>query len=383
MSPSRGYWTPAGRGIAPVVANAEEVALAWLQWKVGVKNVKPNTRGNLARSMARFFKSLRVVLGTSPDSVVPSTALTTANVGKTIKVLRESGYADGTLYQTVAAVVDMWTWAADPEEGFDVPPPPRNLDRVMPEPAIYVAPEEDPTWSECDACIRRIGRRARGQRPLDALRLAVIMRYTGLRIEQAAVIHRKDIDLAAGTLLVRKGKTRQEQAGSRKVPVSPHLLRDLGAWLTTAQNGPLFPDEADPSLPIRSYRNQTRYVTDAWKAASAAGEARQSVWNPPSRRKARPDHAFRAAIQAELENLGFSDAVVDRLVGHAPSGTRRKHYAKASERAVNAAVQQIAPIDWSGAVAHPLEGVGGTGLMDGGKVVALSAAGAWGDARHR
>ena len=64
------------------------------------------------------------------------------------------------------------------------------------------------------------------------------------------------------------------------------------------------------------YRNQTRYVTRAWKAAVEAGEAREGVWNPANREQGRPDHAFRAAIQGALDAQVVSERVLDHLVGH-------------------------------------------------------------------
>jgi hypothetical protein len=54
------------------------------------------------------------------------------------------------------------------------------------------------------------------------------MRYTGLRIEQAAWVYREDLDFDGCTLVVRKGKSRKEKALMRRVEASPHLFADLG-----------------------------------------------------------------------------------------------------------------------------------------------------------
>ena len=102
-------------------------------------------------------------------------------------------------------------------------------------------------------------------------------------------------------------------------------------------------------MPIRTYRNQTRHVTEAWEAATAAAECRREVWAPPSRKKNRPDHAFRAAFQAALDASGYGESVVDWLVGHAPKSTRGKHYARPAENILRAAAGAIPAIDWGDA----------------------------------
>ena len=67
---------------------------------------------------------------------------------------------------------------------------------------------------------------------------------------------------------------------------------------------------------------------------------------PINRAKARPDHAFRAAFQSNLQNRGISDNVIDWLVGHAPASTRGKHYAQPAENALRSAVKAIPAVDW-------------------------------------
>lgn len=344
----RGWWRPPeeARPAMPVVPNAEVAAVDWLNWKVGTRGAAANTRANLARSMKRFFGELRAVLGLAAGAAVPVTTLTAANVNA-VTARWKGRYAEGTVYQTIAAVMDMWTWIADdPERYPEVPRPPYNRDRVLPTTPTYEAPEAVPTWAEADACLRRI------RLPFPR-RMATIMRYTGLRLEQAAMVHREDFDLAAGTLLIRKGKSRREKALMRRVPVSRHLIADLGAWLVEHPGGPLFPDakvgDDGVAVPIRTYRNQTRYVTEAWEAATAAEEARKEVWSPPNRLQNRPDHAFRAAFQAALEAGGFGEAVVDWLVGHAPKSTRGKHYARPAEAVLRAAVDASPAVDWGDA----------------------------------
>jgi integrase len=338
---AKGYWEPPSteHKVKPLDANAERVAEKWLEWKKGPRAARPATLGALTGSAARWFKAVRAVKGLKDTDVVSGKTFSMDTVNQVVVKWRED-YAPGTIYQSIAAVVDLWTWAFDQPDYADViPRPPANRKLVMPTTVAYFAPPDVPTWAEADACLRQI------RLPMPR-RLATIMRYTGLRLEQAVMVHREDVDLVAGTLLVRKGKSQREQALMRRVPVSPHLLADLRAWLMEQGPGPLFPDLNDPSLPMKSYRNQTRYVTEGWAAATEGGEARKEVWMPINREKARPDHAFRAAFQSNLQEQGVSDGVIDWLVGHAPSSTRGKHYAQPADGALRSAVKMIPAVEW-------------------------------------
>lgn len=346
---THGFWNPpdSETKARPVDLNLEHVGVAWLRWKVGVKGIAPTTRAALAGHMGRWFKGLRAVLKLKATTVVAATAMTSANIAKVTVRWRTQAkpYGDGTIYQTVAAVVDMWTWAADQVEyQAAMPRPPYNIDTVMPATPIYEAPEHVATLAECDACLRAI------RLPMPR-RMATIMRYTGLRLEQVANVYREDFDLTACSVLVRKGKSRREKAMNRRVPVAPGLLADLRPWLEALPAGPLFPDltakdESGASVPMRAYRNQTRYVTEAWEAATLADEARREVWAPPSREKNRPDHVFRAAFQSFLMDQGIGDNVIDYLVGHSAKSTRGKHYARPGDVALRRAVDLLPAVDW-------------------------------------
>lgn len=337
---TRGFWEkPSGPEPArPADVNLEVAAVAWIEWKVAIRGVSETTKSNLARSMKRFFTELRTVLKLRKKDIVLGEALIQENITKVVARWR-GRYGEGTIYQTIAAVVDMWTWVASQDHYASVPRPPYNKHLVLPAPPVYTAPASVPTMEECDAVIRRV------RLPLPRM-LAVVMRYTGLRLEQAVHIHREDVDVKGSTLLIRKGKTRREKALMRRVPVSPWLFEDLAQLLAAVESGPLFPDKKEPALPLRSYRNKSVYIREAWVAATDADEARLEVWNPPNRRKARPDHAFRAAFQALLTDEGIADNVIDWLVGHAPQTTRARHYAQPSPRVLTKAVEFVPRIEW-------------------------------------
>lgn len=342
----RGWWEAKDVPVRPAELNLERVAADWIHWKKSVRRARPNTVKNLASSMRRFFRTLRRVHGLGEDEVVPGRLLTERDLVRVQDAWTEPpfDYGEGTVYQTIAAVVGMWKWAADEPAYAALCRPPRELERVMPPTPLYETPEIVPTWAELDSVLRRVTQtRAQG--------LAIIMRYTGLRIEQASYVYAEDFDPVGGTLLIRKGKSRREQNLMRRVPASPHLFVDIGPWVNSVSTGPLFPDhkatdqEGNP-IPIVSYRNQTPYITEAWRAATKAKEARLEAWSPPNRRRNRPDHAFRATFQAEIERAGMSDRVIDWLVGHSSKTTRGKHYNRPVDEVLRQAVDTVPAIDW-------------------------------------
>ena len=121
-------------------------------------------------------------------------------------------FSAGTLYQAASAVFDRWGWPHDPRAWPEVVErPPANPRTVMPSTPVYEAPPDVPSWAECDGCIARI------RHPM-ARRAAVMMRDTGLRLDQVAHLRVEDVDLADGSMRVRKGKGRREQGSTR----SPH-----------------------------------------------------------------------------------------------------------------------------------------------------------------
>jgi integrase len=337
----RGYWEPARRGpmARPLEPSLDEVATRWMEWKAGNRQVSENTLAALHGNVLRWMAAARAVHGMDPRAPLGVRVLNREDFVAVVGHLGTAGgYSGGTLYQTASAVFDLWGWAHDQRAWEEVVErPPANPSTVMPPAPVYEAPPDVPSWAECDACITRI------RHPM-ARRAAVMMRYTGLRLDQVAHARVEDVDLADGSMLVRKGKSRREQGSSRRVPISAHLVAEVRAWIGDAQTGPLITGARDASRAMASYRNLTRYVTDAWRDASAAGEARATAWQPPNRNKNRPNHAFRAALQHHLSEAGVSERVIDQLVGHAPATTRGRHYAKVSDQAMRNAVASIPAI---------------------------------------
>lgn len=327
---------------AQPVPSFDEAAAAWLRHKAA-RGVARGTLDKYAQSVARWFATVRKLVKISPNAPVPVDVLSRDLFARVILAWRADGLSESTVYNGSRAVLDAWTWTADDPMAYPgVPNPPRDKTTVLPHAPIYAAPPA-PTLAEVDACIRRLHRGsyvARGA--------AIVMRYTGLRISQALAIARADLDVDALTLTVRTGKTRRERAAQRVVPVSRHMLADLAPYLGP-EDGLLIRRRSDLRAEPSRNHHPRGSLTAAWDAATKAGEARREVWAPATREIARPDHAFRAALQGHLVEAGVRDEVIDALVGHAGKSTRSRHYAgpAALFAAMREAVDALPAVDWT------------------------------------
>lgn len=338
----QGWWEPAGDGVPepvkPRQVDLEALAGEWLVRKVGRRRLSASTKANLKGSVKRFFEGVRVVEGLV-DGPIPGRHLN-RDVVERVTVWLAARYAEGTVYQTLHPVLrEFWPWASDRGvPGLELAP--RDTGSLMPRNAVYAPPNVLPTLAEVDAMIGRITvPRARVA--------AVLMRGTGLRIEQVAHVRGDDFDVEAGTMLVRKGKSRREQALMRTVAVPTWLvptLEELGAmrdgFLIRHQDryGGVY-DEVMPSP-----RNLAAHFKRAWERAEKEEVVRAGIWKPGNRKKASTTHALRAVYQATLEEAGVRDGVIDWLVGHSGRSTRATSYTKPSLEQMRAAVAHIPAI---------------------------------------
>jgi len=247
-------------------------------------------------------------------------------------------YAESTAFNSANRGLDLWRYVHLCGEA-GVKPPPAEGSEVMPPPPFAAPPSAIATWTDTDQCLNRI-------RVARSLRMATIARYTGLRVSQVTAVHREHIDLRRRRLFVAKAKSRRERAMARHVALCPSLCVDLAPWLEQI-TGPLFPQKGDPSAPMKSPRNLTRYVTEAWELATADGAVAREVWSPLNRDRNMPDHAFRAAFQTHLLRVGNPDYVVQHLVGHRPSSTMMQHYATPALEVQAKAVASIPRVAWT------------------------------------
>lgn len=185
-----------------------------------------------------------------------------------------------------------WTWAHDEDERWPgAVAAPRDLRLTMPAQPRVVAP----TWAEMDAAVAAsVGPHRR---------VAILLRFTGLRIQQVMRLRWDDVDLDARTLRIRPelGKSRAERVG-RVVPLSAHLVAELAGW--GVRDGWVVPTHRQPGPRERVYRS--REMRAAWERAGV----RPEVWD------GRPDHAFRKGFRSGLKRLGGDSEAIEYLLGH-------------------------------------------------------------------
>lgn len=316
----------------PVVASLDAVLDGWLE-ACTAKGLALGSLDTYAAYVGRILLAFRELEGLSPDEQVPGTVLSRPGAIMLTNKLRADGMAPSSVHWVVRAFVAAWVWACDDTETYaGITPAPRDTSALLPRAPSYWAPPA-PTMAEIDAVIRRLANNKRASRLVPAL---VVARCTGLRIGQVQALTVADADLEQGRLRISTGKSAREKGG-RTVPMAPVLAR----YLSTRVAGRAAEE------PLVEAGEARRYVTSAWKLATSAGEAREEVWKPPAHKKARPDHAFRAAFQDHLVRLRVHDEVIDALVGHG-EGVRSRHYVDDDARweAMVEAVSTIPAIAW-------------------------------------
>lgn len=201
------------------------------------------------------------------------------------------GRAIRTKSNYIGCVQRFWLWAWEhPTWGASVPRP-RKLDTPAPVDTPVVAP----TWDDLDTVIGAFRRVAR---VTTLYRVAVLMRYTGLRVSQAQRLRWGDLDVHTADLVIRGelGKSRAERRG-RIVPVSRHLVEEVCTW----------PRRGDT---ISSSASTTTFDCAGMRAAWARSGVPRELWSK------RPHHCFRRGFISGLIRRNASREAVEFLVGH-------------------------------------------------------------------
>lgn len=148
-----------------------------------------------------------------------------------------------------------------------------------------------PTFADVDAAIEQ----ATGPHR----RLLILLRFLGLRLEQARSLTWDDFDLEAKQLHVRGelGKTVSERSG-RHVPISPHLVELMSGW--GRRDGTVVDF---PVTRVRIWQLTRR----AWERSGVDS----ALWGR------QPHHSLRKAFVSELRRSGGDWDAVEYLVGHA------------------------------------------------------------------
>ena len=222
------------------------------------------------------------------------------------------GRSISTRNKHIQIVQAFWKWAYATTPDLVAPP------QVIDLPHAPSQCTEAPSWAEMDACIAAARRWIR--------QVAIVMRFTGLRVQQVMALKKADINSERATLRVRGelGKSRSEKTG-RLVPVSRHLLDEISTW---THSGPwLVP------CPRKQRLARSRDMARAWRRAGVRG----AIWED------RPNHCFRRGFISELRRAGADADAVEHLVGHKLSGEKAA-YIDPSFLPLKEAVEKIPPL---------------------------------------
>lgn len=223
--------------------------------------------------------------------------------------------SEDTARKQVEIVQLLWQWLANADEFIRDTPPPRTIEMRRSEPEPTVAP----TWEEMDRAIAFAHTEWHRQ-------LATLLRFTGVRVEQAMMIEWRHVDLDNATIVIATGKSAQEKRG-RIVPISAHLATILAGW--GVREG---------------------YVVKSGRSADRARQPRDRdmarVWTRSGVREAawlgRPHHCFRKGFISGLKRAGADDEAVKALVGH--SLGLRGRYVDADALGLRDVVAQVPPM---------------------------------------
>jgi len=265
------------------------------------RNRQPRTIERYGLHLDVFMRWLRQREG-ARARLAPS-LLSKRLVGEYYDALREFECRNGsrnldTRRRMVGDVLLAWKWADNDDEYRTVVPRPQRLELAR-EPG---RPTIAPTWKEMSACVFA----ARGWHR----QVAVLLYFTGLRVQQVMMLRWGDFDVERATLNFRGelGKSLHERQG-RIMPVSRGLVTELRAWSPT-EGFIVQSERARGGKRERMFR--ARDMARAWARAGV----RQDVW------RGRPDHAFRKGFVTNLKRAGADIEAVEHLVGHKLPGVR-------------------------------------------------------------
>lgn len=249
-------------------------------------------------------------------------ALTREHLAAFRSQLVAEGASPSTAYKRAATVLLAWTWLTEgPDARWLAEHAPRKLDGRRPR---NPAPIDIPTWDDLDllhgALVARHG--PDDWRP----RLALLVRYTGLRRGEAVLLRRADLELDVPAMRVRVTKG---DLSARRVPLAPPLVAAVRTWEPTEYviDGPERERQAARSEAHEESGHLVRGHADRdLRRAWATTGVRPEVWS------GRPAHCARRTWTTYLPAAGADREAVEYLIGHAPTGTGPRYYADQERR---------------------------------------------------
>src|SRR5579883_1989382 len=279
-------WHPEGIRDAP---DLSEVMRAYIHQRS--LRLRRATLLRYAENLDLFERFLRDRL---PSGELPATVLSKALLedfyswlSRAENGLHKRARGRDTARKIVEVVQLFWQWAEGSDRWPEYIPRPRRIEMVRSRPQAVVAP----SWAEMDAAVRA----TTGWHH----RLAVLLRYTGLRVGESMLLERRDLNESRGTITIRPEISKTGMG--RVIPVSQFLLEEIEQWKLRGR----YLIQAGRSNADRSRQARSADFAHAWARAGV----REEAWSQPS-------HAFRRGWKSGMLALGAHPDAVDYLQGH-------------------------------------------------------------------
>lgn len=165
----------------------------------------------------------------------------------------------------------------------------------------------------------------------------MLLRWSGLRVSEAAGLRNCDVDLATESLHVRSSKS---DAGYRPVPILPCLRAELDAWRAFTTAAGWYREDG----PLLVTRNGTAWSSQYVQQLVARVGERAGL-----PRRLTP-HGLRRTYGSHLLNSGVRVEVVSRLLGHSSTVITERSYARLEQATIRSELLQALTSSASGAV---------------------------------
>jgi len=281
------------------------------------------TRRHRGAMLGSFLDFTQAREADDPGARTPITALSLSMLEDYARSLPSEGRQASTRHRKVLAVEQAWRWAHDRPELYPGVPSPRRYtggaheaDKLRPPPPVVAVAA--PTWADVDAMVEQF------LVPWHR-RVALVMRFCGLRASQACGLDWRDVDLERGLLRVRSAVRGAKRSRARVVPLHPWLVSEMATW--GVREGLMFPRRyraPDGAQRVGPYRGDALSVPfrRAWTLAKVPADR----WDIPDddggeRGKGSPTHAIRRCVRTELLRAGVREDVILHLLGQSQGHT--------------------------------------------------------------
>ncbi len=332
----RGRTVPTERNAKQLVAEVEGLQSMGRRWRetaaatlgalcdaFTATAVNPSTR----KTRGSYLRSFTAWAGRDR----PVSALSASLLDAYAASLPSEGRAAATRHRKVLEVEAAWRWGRGRPDLFPGVPEPVKVTSKQSgggsvQPTAPVVRLAAPTIEDVDT-MRAALRPGYRYRELTG-RIALLLRYTGLRVSQAVGLRWSDVRLegtggAGPYMIVRAGARGAKASKGRAIPLHPGLAAALAEW-GPGDGGLVF----DPGPDAGPFWTDGEAVRDALTTAWEASGVDRSKWSVSEaereagdRAHGSPTHAIRAAVKVHLLRAGVSDTLADYFVGHSRGAT--------------------------------------------------------------